>query len=254
MNTYKALFLDIDGVVVKDLADRINDGVAAAINKLSKNVHVIFCTGRNLIDTLPLIDACDLKNQYHILESGTRVLGPNLKWEYVKKIDNKIIPQILDLTRDIRESFGICQEGKWITDINELNQEKTSTILSINTESSLQTTTILKRLSQYTNLLHFGVGSHYIHKNGNCIHITEIDAGKSLGVRYLQKKLNLSKSECIAAGDMPADFDIAKECNILISPENSDPEVLKKADYIFPSVSELGIIKACDYIIKLNTK
>lgn len=245
----KILFTDIDGVVVPKVADPIHPDVAAAVRKASKFIHISFCTGRNKHDTWPLIQACGLENEYHILESGTRVLAPGGTWEYVKPIDKGLISELLSTTESIRDAYGICQEDVWLNDMNDVNPKSPITIVSINTITKKQTDQVVQSLQKFTSIIHIGVGTHYENPHGACIHLTDIQANKSYGVRYLQKRLNLSRDESAAIGDMPMDEIFFRECGYILAPENAHEETKKMAHKVVPSVDDHGYIDALKHLI-----
>jgi HAD superfamily hydrolase (TIGR01484 family) len=245
----KILFTDIDGVLVHNIAEPINREMAVAIKKASSKIHISFCTGRSKLDTWPIVQACGLENEYHILESGTKVLAPGGVWDYIKPIDIGLIPEILSITQPDREEYSVCIDGIWKSIPDRLDPASSITVLSINTASNLQTDTVVRNLQKYSSKLHIGVGTHYAHEqHGACIHLTDIQANKAYGVRHIQKKLGLSQQESAAIGDMPMDEVFFRECSYIFAPENAHEEVKKKAHRIVPSVDNHGYIQALEQL------
>lgn len=244
----KILFTDIDGVLVRRPIDPIPPEVVAAIKVASTKIHISFCTGRNKSQVWPLIEACGLQNEYHILESGTRVLAPKGSWEYVKPINTALIPELLTLTTSLGAEYGICQDDIWHRTIDDVNQQSPVTIFSINTESEEQTHRAVMSLKKHASSVFIGVGTHYANPHGACIQLSDISANKSYGVKHVQKILGIKKGESAAIGDMPMDQIFFRECSFIFAPQDANEQTKKMAHKIVPSVEDFGYIAALAYL------
>lgn len=72
---------------------------------------------------------------------------------------------------------------------------------------------------------------------------------KGFAISQLQKKLNITKDECVAFGDYLNDYDMFKSVTHCYAMENAIPEIKKIAKYIAPNNNTSGVTKVIREII-----
>jgi len=240
---YKLLVLDVDGVLVKSKDAEVSRGVVEAVKNINDKVKVVLCTGRTKEDVQHIIHSLDISHNYHIVESGAKVLSPDGRYEYEKLLTNNEISEIYSNSKSEFEKIAVCRSGKWI-DYNQAELYQNVTTVSLHSHSQLQTKKILKSLENVKDTYHIAVGSHWEIPEGNFILITHKQASKKFGIEYVQQKYGISKNETIAIGDMPNDLPLFEASGLKIAMGNGDDELKNKADFVIKSIDEDGVALA----------
>lgn len=248
---YKFLVLDVDGVLVKNKDAAVSSKVIAAIKMIKDKVKITLCTGRTKLDAQHIIDSLDILNNYHVIESGAKILAPNGMYEYEKLLSSTDIATIFSLSKKTIAHIAICSRGNWI-DYHEEEHYQNVTTVSLHSHSQAQTKKILSSIANLEKTYHIAVGSHWQIPEGNFILITNKEASKQFGIEYLQHKYGISKEETIAIGDMPNDIPLFQASGFKIAMENGDEELKKQADFITKSIDDDGVAYAISVYFNEN--
>lgn len=240
---YKLLLLDVDGTLLKAKGDRVSQVVIDAITKIEYSVHVSLCTGRTHHDVQEVIQDLSISNNYHIIESGAKVLSPLGKEENVKHITLDEIKWIVDEAGGTPAGYGYCADGIWLNEMDKIGESKVTTV-ALHSHSQNQTKKIMDMLENVKDKFHIGVGSHWQIKDGSFILITNKEASKKSAIEYVQNKLGISKSETVGIGDMLNDLPLFEASGLKIAMGNGAEELKAKADYVAPSIDDDGVALA----------
>lgn len=66
---------------------------------------------------------------------------------------------------------------------------------------------------------------------------------KGTAIKQLQKKLGISREECMAFGDFMNDYDMMKECEESYAMENAHPGLKAICKHIAPSNDDNGVMR-----------
>lgn len=83
------------------------------------------------------------------------------------------------------------------------------------------------------------------------IDISKIGISKGDAIKYLQKKLNITKDNCMCFGDYMNDYTMFKECKYAIAMGNACHELKEIAYHVTSSNDENGVMKVLENIKKL---
>lgn len=245
---YKLLVLDVDGTTIINQAHPISQKVVISLQKAKAKIYISFCTGRALLQLQELINVIGLKESYHVVEGGTKVLNPKGTYEYIKSISFLNVLHIMETAGSSPFDYGLCVDGQWISDVNKAKKGNITNV-SLNSNNRRQTNAILEKIKSLANKYHIAVGTHITLKDGAHIMLTQKDASKEYGIRYIQKKLHITKDETIGVGDMLNDLPIFKGVGLKIAMGNAHEDLKKNADYIAPSVYNNGLIDVIERFI-----
>lgn len=238
---YKLLILDVDGTLVESRnGAKLSTEVIAAIRQAANKVKVCLCTGRIKNHVDDIISELGIKNSYHVIESGAKLINPSGRLEYVKLLKNEQIRKIVRLVGDTPKGYGFCVDGRWVKNIDDIVEGQT-TIVALHSENPDNTSKIMGKLKPIEKEYNIHVGSSWFHKNGAVIHITHLEANKQFGLQYIQKKLGIKIEETIGIGDMPNDLPLFRVSGLKVAMGNADEKLKKNADVISPSLSENGV-------------
>lgn len=242
---YKLLVLDIDGTTIINQAHPISPKVVKALQNAKTKIYISFCTGRALLQLKELINTVGLKDSYHVVEGGTKVLNPKGTYDYIKSISFLDLLHIMKTAGKTPFDYGFCVDGEWVSDINKAKKGNITNV-SLNSNNRKQTNEIMKKIESLAGKYHIALGTHITLKDGAHIMLTQKNASKEFGIRYVQKKLKIEKSETIGVGDMLNDLPIFKAVGLKIAMGNAHEDLKRKADYIVPSVYEDGLVEVIE--------
>ena len=88
----------------------------------------------------------------------------------------------------------------------------------------------------------WGEKLHIAISGSEWIDITDTNATKGFGVKYLQDRFNIKKEETMGLGNSYNDIELLKNCGIALVPEDSHGDIKKFATSIIPSVYDDGAL------------
>lgn len=241
--TYKLLLLDVDGTLLRSKDDQVPPKVVAAVAKINSTVHVSLCTGRTHHDCQQVIEMLGISSNYHVIESGAKVLSPQGEEENVKSISIADIQWILKVAGPTPAGYGFCADGIWLDSMDKIGSSLVTTV-SLHSHSKQQTDLIMTNIKAVGEKYHIGVGSHWQIKEGAFILITNKEASKKSAIEYIQHQLSITQEETVGIGDMLNDLPLFEASVLKVAMGNGDPLLKEKADYIAPSINEDGVAVA----------
>jgi hypothetical protein len=238
---YKLLFLDVDGTLVESNPDGYpSKKVINAIKKINKKIRISLCTGRSYPSANKIIQILGIENNFHVIESGAKILTPSGKFENIKSLTYENIDEIIGQAKDTPLRYGYCVDGEWKNKLQK-NDKEIITVLAAHSENEAQTKLILSKLEPLKDKFNMLAGSKWGSINGSVIHITNKESSKESGVKYIQNKLGILKEESIGIGDMFNDLPLFKAVGLKVAMGNGTDELKKQADVVAPTLKEDGV-------------
>lgn len=238
---YKLLVLDIDGTLVESKRDaKLSKAVIKAIKRINKKVKVSLCTGRTWEHAQYIIDTLEIKNSYHLVESGAKLINPVGKLEYSKYLKFSEVEVIFRASNNIPSSYGFCVDGIWKSNLSEISNGQTA-IVSLHSLNKSHTQKILENILSLKDKFNIHVGSNWFTPEGEMVFITHREASKAFGLEYIKNKLGVKTEETVGVGDMPNDIPLFVESGLKVAMGNADELLKKQADVIAPSFSDDGV-------------
>lgn len=243
---YKALILDVDGTTVANSQQaRPSEKMKEAIKQAQKHLHVCLATGRPLYRVNDIIEELEITSPC-VLTGGTQVYDPETKNVlFEKALNPDVFPVAYEIFRKYAQTFYF-QDGEghqvWEgqLDIHPL------VIFTDSIESSVAEQ-LHKELSNLK-----GVNTHKMvawDKGKVCVDMVDQNASKLHGISFLQQHLNITKEECIGAGDGYNDFPLLMACGVKFAMGDAVDELKAIADFICPPVSEDGVVTIIEKFI-----
>jgi HAD superfamily hydrolase (TIGR01484 family) len=236
---YKLLALDIDGTLVPEHTNDISEKVKQAINQAKEKMTVALVSARARADQQIIIDALGLKNRYHVIENGTKVLNPQGEIEYTLYLPHDEVAQIQNIAGSLCESIGFCIDGKWLQTHPETEEDIVTTLSLIAPRELAEQipTLIAKEKLTYS----ITVGNHWSDSNLAVVLISHKDASKGGGLRYLQKILGITPDETIAVGDGASDVPMMQHAAVKVAMGNAEDKLKLVVTDIVSSVTDDGV-------------
>lgn len=249
--TYKILFLDIDGTILKS-DHTYTDSTKDAISQLqNKGIEVFLCTGR------PLHEVKELAEELGV-ESYIGYNGAYAEYQNEAVIDEPMDKNTVENFIEIANSNShqmvlYTSEKNYFTskespavknfiDIFQLIQNDLYTdevahhilgasVMNLNTEQAA-----LYELSTNIHLSQVNVEGAQ-----DCFDIIRKNVNKGEAVKSILKRLNISKEQAIAFGDGMNDKEMLQSVGEGFAMENGDPNLFAYARHKTTSVENSGI-------------
>lgn len=245
---YKLLALDIDGTIVKEHTSIPTKRVIDSIQKANEKINISLLSARAWKDQQLILNLLNLKSFYHVIENGTKVINPLGELEYSKHIPAREVQKIIDITADLFDDIGFCIDSRWMKEYQNPEKEVVAT-LSLISFSRKKAEEIPKALKRLPKKYSVSVGAHWSNSRWAVTLISHKDASKGKGLGYIQRKVNIKPEETIAVGNGASDVSTMNYAKIKVAMGNAEPEIIRIATYIAPSLSEDGLVEIIDKFI-----
>ncbi len=248
---YKALFLDVDGTVVKHGMDNLpTPRVVSAIAECKKkNIAVCLATSRPLHVVRAIIEHLDLSG-YCVISSGAQIYDPQKKTIIIEKTFPKdTMSDIMALAKELHVELKVFDGEKEVF-YDGIHSPK-KVVGMYFPELTLGLLQIIQKKIEIIPEISF----HRMHawdKRFECLDVTRKDASKLHGITEVAGLLGIQTHEMIGVGDGYNDFPLLMACGLKIAMGNAVPELKAIADFIAPSVEEDGVATVIEKFI-LNT-
>lgn len=253
MSTYKLLFLDIDGTIIKP-DDTIEDSTKQAVAMLkNQGIEVFLATGRPIHEIQGL--AKELSIDSIIGYNGA--LGIYQGKEIFKiPMDVETVEQIIDIAWNHHHELIMHTSSKnLVTTIDSPLIEKifkkfhyTKNELFQAAENDLAdviSIAVLSVLEDEVELYNSVPGVHFaaIHVEGidNCYDVIREKVNKGTGIQLMLNHLGIVKEEAIAFGDGMNDKEMLMSVGESFAMGNSHPDLFQYAKHQTTAVTESGV-------------
>jgi HAD superfamily hydrolase (TIGR01484 family) len=252
---YKLIALDIDGTIIKFYGDPISAEVSGSIARArAQGVHVCLVSGKSIVNAKGIIKDLDLLNEYHVLESGAKLIGPDLEVLGSHPIELSEVESTVRLHQKDAAGLGICIGGNWVDSVEACQWVGDAEIssFSFHYKDPDHKEFLLKRLAAAGTLEKFSGfagGPHWEYPEGGMILLTMKGISKASGLQFIQEKLGIKVEETIAAGDGDNDLPLFERAGLKVAMGNAMPSLKEAADYITDRVEDHGVSKMIEKFI-----
>ncbi len=251
---FKLLFLDVDGTITNSSPIRgeevkLDDLLVSYIQELKGKIHISLCTGRDREGCIEIMDLLDIRDSFHVMDSGAKIFNPKGKIEHISILSKNVVREVMDYAGKLPIGMGIRTNSIWKDSIDEVGEDEEVTVISLHSDNSELTKSIVRALSPLRKKYNIAVGTHWEYKEGGVVIITQKEATKGFGVKFVQKKLGVRKSQTICIGDAMQDLTMFEEVGFKIAMGNAHEELKKEADLVTGTVEEDGVVKALKAIL-----
>lgn len=251
---YKLIAFDIDDTIVPNLSNEPSMQIREAIQKASEKVTVALVTARSRNEFQSMADALGCANAFHVVENGAKVINPQGELEYDLHIPETEIQQILDVTSPYFDEVGFCLDSEWHLEDAQWNNESVNG-LSFSCYEYEKAYLLEQAIHSLPEKYNVFTGRHWDVYEWAGILVSHKDASKGKGLKYIQKKLGITKNETIAMGDAVPDLAMFEYAGLKVAMENGEQQVKDKADIIAPSVHKDGAVEIINkYILSSSQK
>ncbi|OZU88166.1 hydrolase [Virgibacillus indicus] len=249
--TYKILFLDIDGTILKP-DHTYTESTKDAISQLqNKGIEVFLCTGRPLHEVKELAEELGVDSYigyngaYAEYQNETVIDEPMDKSTIEKFIEiaksnnhqmvlytsekNYFTSQDSPSVKNFIDIFQLVQNERYTDDVAK--HILGATAMNLNPEQAA-----LYEISTNIHLSQVNVEGAQ-----DCFDIIRKNVNKGVAVKSILTRLNISKEQAIAFGDGMNDKEMLQSVGEGFAMENGDPDLFPYAKHKTASVTDSGI-------------
>lgn len=261
--------LNIDGILSKKNKEAIEYAI-------KKGVHIVVASGR-AFHTLPK-DVLEIKGiEYAITSNGTAIYHiPTKRCLHQYKLDGDTIKEIIQLSKSEKVTYEAFIDGKAYADSTYIDHPE---IFGANQQAIAYmkaTRHMVDNIEQFINehieevdcmdiitkdnqlkktlmeMLKSNVNGIYVTSSiEQLIEISNAQAGKHSGVKFIMKLLGLQQEEIAAFGDGDNDIDMLKFVGTGIAVENASIHCKEAADMITKHHNEDGVAYGVYELLKI---
>lgn len=267
---YKAVFIDVDGTLLKS-DDTISEATVGTIQKLKdKNILVILVSARPLSGILPIVREIGLLNYPVASLNGAHIITDG-KIMFDSIIDVATITLVHEQLRQYDATLIYYQQIEWFSELRNFYTNDEQKITSIPITIQPFTDTLQHWQNQHagpnkilviaeaavTNEIKNNLGQQFInHLNiynskPTYLEVMNKEASKINAVKLLIDHYNIKRDETIAIGDNFNDMAMIAFAGTGIAMGNAPDEVKAAANYITDTNDEDGVYKAIRKFIDL---
>ena len=262
----KLIASDIDGTLVPDGSDKINEKIYSLIKKLKEEkIYFVAASGRQFTSLIKLFEP--VKDQiFFVSDNGASIqTAARPLFSYVIKEDlaTKLINHLRSLNRGtvvISTPENVCIDSGDTEFINLLvngyknevkvvdDITKVPNIIKISLYDKENVEQFISPLSEI-----WGKQLKVTLAGKEWIDFMDTDVSKGAAIALLQDALDIKVSQTCAFGDQLNDIEMLEQAKFSFAVENAKEETKKKAKYICKSHKEDGVIGVLEEISKYQT-
>lgn len=249
--TYKILFLDIDGTILKP-DHTYEDSTKDAIAQLkSQGIEVFIATGRPLHEVKEL--AAELQVDSYVGYNGAYAVYQN-KTIIDEPMDRKLIEQFLQTAQESSHEMVLYTNGKnYFTSLHEplvqdfINtfQLKQNALYTHEVSDQILGATVMNVSPSQEKLYEIATNLRLSQVNiegaGHSYDIIRTNVNKGEAVKHILQHLDFKKEQAIAFGDGMNDKEMLQAVGEGFAMENGDPDLFQYAKHTTTSVTDSGI-------------
>jgi Cof subfamily protein (haloacid dehalogenase superfamily) len=267
---YKAVFIDIDGTLLKS-DDTISEATFAAIQKLKeKNILVILVSARPLSGILPIVREIGLLN-YPVASLNGAYIITNGKIMFDSIIDVATTTLVHEQLQQYDATLIYYQQVQWFSELRNIytDDEQKITSIPITIQPFTDTLQYWQNKNEgpnkilviaeaaVTNEIQNNLQQQFVnHLNiynskPTYLEVMNKEASKINAVKLLIDRYNIKQDETIAIGDNFNDKEMIAFAGTGIAMGNAPDEVKAVANYITDTNNKDGVYKALRKFIDL---
>lgn len=249
--TYKALFLDIDGTILKQDHTYAKSTKTAIENAQKKEIKVFLATGRpahELDDLAKELNVSSLisYNGAYAVHKGDVIFN--------KPMEKQLVDRCIDLTEQHKNEMVLySSKHNLFTSLNntytknfiDVFQLRENRFLDKQENHSVYSITLINMTHTDPKLFKFDsdITITPVHLEGveQCYDVIRKSVNKGEAIKAVLDHLNILPEEAIAFGDGMNDQEMLQTVGCSFAMENSNPDLFDYADYITTSVDNSGI-------------
>lgn len=266
---YKAVFIDVDGTLIKN-DHSVSEATKDIIQKLKgKNIHVILVSARPLSAIEPIAAKVGLLNSPLASLNGAYIaFGGNIIFDSV--INSSIAKILHQQVQKFNATVIYYQQDLWFSQTKDYytDYEQKITSVPIIIQPFKDTLKLWRNMKTGPNkalMIADEVVINSIHKDikqnlkeelnmfaskPTYLEVINKKASKLNTVRFLMNRFNIKKKEIIAIGDNFNDKDMIEYAGLGIAMGNAPHEVKAVADYVTDTNNNDGVFKALNKIFQ----
>jgi Cof subfamily protein (haloacid dehalogenase superfamily) len=263
---YKAVFLDMDGTLLKS-DHSVSDETIRTIQKLiSKDISVILVSARPINAVLPTFQHIGLPKQSPVITLNGSYIVENDQPIFQAMVDAETTARVTAEVRPFRATIAYYLQTEWFAEVKDAWTDHEQKIMDVPVEI-LPIENLVKNWSQrnvgpnkmmvmsepdnitqiqkHLRSIYDGRLNIYPSK-ATYLEVMDSRGSKSNAVKFVSERLGFTPAEIIAMGDNYNDVEMIRFAGVGVAMGNAPDDIKAVADYVTDTNNNDGVRKAME--------
>jgi len=263
---YKAVFLDMDGTLLR--ADHsVSDATIAMIRDLTtKGVSVILVSARPLNAVLPTFHKLGLPGHAPVITLNGSYIVENERPIFEARVDLDITARVAELVRPFKATIAYYLQREWYAEVSDAWTDHEQRIMDVplgiapigqlirdwkdrdmapNKMMVMSESANITDIQQHLRSVFDGKLNIYPSK-ATYLEVMDSRGSKKNAVRFITGRLGLTPADIIAMGDNYNDAEMIEFASMGVAMGNAPDDIKAKAKYVTDTNNNDGVRKALE--------
>jgi hypothetical protein len=258
---YKAVFLDMDGTLLKS-DHSVSNATIEKIQQLTRRgIPVILVSARPFDAILPTFRAIDIPDHYpvvslngsYIVEKGQPILDVRIDLDITAAVSEEVRPFMATIAYYVQKEWFSELQDKWtdyeqrimdvaieVAPLPELLKGWSTRGVSPNKMMVMSEAVNIQLIQQHLRSVYNGMLNIYPSKP-TYLEVMDPRGSKSNAVSWLAQRMNIRREEVIAMGDNFNDREMIEFAGMGVAMGNAPDEIKAAADYVTDTNNNDGV-------------
>jgi Cof subfamily protein (haloacid dehalogenase superfamily) len=263
---YKAVFLDMDGTLLRS-DHSVSEPTKDVIRRLTgQNIPVILVSARPLNGMLPTFRSIGIPDHYPLVSLNGSYIVERDEPVFDARIDLETAAGVSEKVRPFKATIAYYLQREWFSEIKDNWTDKEQKIMDVqlgvaplhdlvqdwsrrgiapNKMMVMSEAATIDQIQQHLKSVYNGRLNIYPSKP-TYLEVMDPRGSKANAVSWLIQRMNIDRSEVIAMGDNYNDREMIAFAGMGIAMGNAPDEIKASADYVTDTNNNDGVCKALE--------
>ena len=263
---YKAVFLDMDGTLLRS-DHSVSEPTIAMIRRLtSQGISVILVSARPLNAVLPTFRTIGLAEKAPVITLNGSYIVEQEQPIFEARIDLDVTAQVAEQVRPFKATIAYYLQREWFSEVSDAWTDHEQKIMDVqigikpvgelikdwrarniapNKMMVMSEAANITGIQQHLRSVYNGKLNIYPSK-ATYLEVMDTRGSKSNAVRFVSERLGLKPAEIIAMGDNYNDAEMIQFAGMGVAMGNAPDDIKAKADYVTDTNNNDGVRKAME--------
>lgn len=263
---YKAVFLDMDGTLLKSDHSVSEPTIAMIRDLTAKGVSVVLVSARPLNAVLPTFHTIGLPAHTPVITLNGSYIVERERPIFEARMDLDVTSSVTELVRPFKATIAYYLQREWyaevsdawtdheqrimdvtlgIAPIGELIEDWKTRNIAPNKLMVMSEATNITGIQQHLRSVYDGRLNVYPSK-ATYLEVMDTRGSKANAVRFVSEKLGLAPAEIVAMGDNYNDVEMIQLAGMGVAMGNAPEDIKAKAGYVTDTNNNDGVRKALE--------
>lgn len=263
---YKAVFLDMDGTLLRS-DHSVSEPTITMIRRLTgKGISVVLVSARPLNAVLPTFRAIGLPDATPIITLNGSYIVEREQPIFEARVDLDVTARVTELVRPFKATIAYYLQREWYAEVSDAWTDHEQRIMDVTLDVAPIGTLIqgwktrniapnkmmvmseasnIAGIQQHLRSVYNGLLNIYPSK-ATYLEVMDTRGSKVNAVRFISERLGLTPREIVAMGDNYNDVEMIQFAGMGVAMGNAPEDIKAKAGYVTDTNNDDGVRKALE--------